>query len=1053
MVRKNYPITNPNPSFPEIEEKILKYWEARDIFQKSVDQKDESNQFIFYDGPPFANGLPHYGHLLTGFIKDTYARFQTMLGKRVERRFGWDCHGLPAEMEAEKDLSLSGCLSIKEYGVEKFNSHCRTSVLKYTDQWEKYVSRQGRWVDFRNSYKTMDLKFMESVMWGFKELYKKGYVYHDVRVMPYSWACQTPLSNFETKLDNAYRQRTDKAVTIAFQCKEIPSFLKQDSRINRCFLCAWTTTPWTLVSNLAIAVNKDIKYSVFFKNSDCYILSESAFAEYKAEFGEAEKITTIDGKDLEGISYLSLFEYFKDHKNAFKVLVGDFVTDKDGTGIVHIAPAFGEEDQMLCKNYNIDPVCPIDEGAIFTASVSDFAGMHIFDANDLIIKKLKRDQKWIKTEQYIHEYPHCWRTDKPLIYKAVPSWYIRVSAFKDKMAELNKQINWIPEYVKDNLFGKWLEGAKDWSISRNRFWGTPIPIWISDNPLYPRIDVYGSIKELERDFGVTINDLHRPFIDTLVRPNPDDPSGKSYMRRVPDVFDCWFESGSMPYAQLHYPFASKELFENRFPADFITEYTAQTRGWFYTLMVLSTALFEKPPFLNCICHGVVLDASGQKLSKRLQNYPDSFEIFNKYGSDALRFTMLSSRVVNGGELLLDKEGVMVYDALRLYIKPIWHAYHFFSMYANADKITAKICFRYENFLDIYIVSQLKISIDQIKTALQAFDTQAACQKVGDFFESLNNWYIRRSRERFWKSEASKDKEDAYNALFTCLLSIVKASSCLVPMITEEIYLGLLGQEGKESVHLEDFPVLNEIKVDFELLDNMSKVRSICNAALFIRNKVNIKIKQPLKTLTIAIEDQESVEKFVNLIKDETNVKQVLFTKNYSEFSKRTLSLNLSQIAKRIPAKVKSLIESVKNSDWNIEGEKVRVGNYMLENSEYELVTESIAGDSVKIIPDLNCIVCIDTKIDKELKDEGIARDFVRFVQQLRKESGLDITTKIALSIYCKEAEMRKSLLNHESFIEKQTLSKMNFTKEAIQNGKRAEIDQSEIYFAIDPSFL
>jgi isoleucyl-tRNA synthetase len=1048
-VKKSYPTTNPNPNFPEIEEKILQYWKERNVFQKSIDQKDESNQFNFYDGPPFANGLPHYGHLLTGFIKDTYARFQTTLGKKVERRFGWDCHGLPAEMEAEKELKLSGCLSIKEHGIEKFNNHCRVSVLKYTQQWEKYVNRQGRWVDFQNSYKTMDLNFMESVMWGFKELYKKGYVYHDVKVMPYSWACQTPLSNFETKLDNSYRERADKAVTVAFQCKKVPSFLKQDPRVLRCFLCAWTTTPWTLVSNLAIAINKNIKYAVFLKNSDCYILAESAIAKYKSEFNEAVKIATVSGMDLAGIVYFPLFEYFKEQKNAFKVLIGDFVTDKDGTGIVHIAPAFGEEDQILCKAHDIHPVCPIDEGAIFTTSVSDFAGMHIFDANDLIIKRLKLDHKWIKTEQYIHEYPHCWRTDKPLIYKAVPSWYVKVSAFKDKMVELNKQINWTPGYVKDNLFGKWLEGAKDWAISRNRFWGTPIPIWVSDNPLYPRIDVYGSIKELEEDFGVKITDLHRPFIDELVRPNPDDPSGKSLMKRVPEVFDCWFESGSMPYAQVHYPFASKELFENHFPADFITEYTAQTRGWFYTLMVLSTALFEKPPFLNCICHGVALDASGQKLSKRLQNYPDPFEIFNKYGADALRFTMLSSRVVNGGELLLDKEGVMIYDTLRLHIKPIWQAYHFFSMYANADKVTAKICFKYRNFLDIYIISQLKISIDRIKTALQAFDTQAAYQEVGNFFEALNNWYIRRSRERFWKSQASKDKEDAYNTLFTCLVSMVKASSCLVPLISEEIYLGLLNNCGKESVHLEDFPVLDEVKIDSELLGNMSKVRSICNAALFIRNKINIKIKQPLKTLTIAIEDEKSIEKFINLIKDEANVKQVVFTKNYSKFSKKTLSLNLPQIAKRIPEKVKSLIESVKNLDWNIEGEKARVGNHILENSEYELITESTAGDSVKIIPNLNCIVCLDTKIDKKLKNEGVARDFVRFVQQARKDSGLDIAARINLSVNCTNEETYKGLLAHSSFIEKQTLSKMNFTQDALHNSKHAQIDQAEIFFTIN----
>ncbi len=896
---KHYPEPNQDFNFAKSEEEILKFWQENKIFEKSIQNRDYSNleetdstspagccvkgdcdshkkmdsdfrrnddggnEFVFYDGPPFANGLPHYGHLLTGYIKDIFARYQTIKGKKVERKFGWDTHGLPVEMEVEKELGVSGQIAIKEYGIEKFNAACKTSVMKYAGEWENYVSRQGRWVDFKDGYKTMDVNYMESVIWAFGELYKKGLMYEDLRVVPYSWACQTPLSNFETRMDNSYRRKESKAVTVKFEldCSD-PSqnFVTQNFTLPqgednkpRIFLLAWTTTPWTLPSNLALAVGKDIDYVAvtnhhpleggsnsrreFGEGSEIYILAESCIEKYKKEFGEIEIIKKLKGSDLLKLNYKPLFPYFEgfkegrvyttskpgyvlpltQYRNCFTILHGDFVSTEDGTGIVHMAPGFGEDDQLLCKANNIPTICPVDEGGKFAnivvsgaafnfldfnyqnQNLPNLKGRQVFETNDDIIKYLKAQGSWLKTEQYFHNYPHCWRTDTPLIYKAVPSWYVEVTKIRDQMVANNQQINWIPDNIKDGQFGKWLEGARDWSISRNRFWGCPVPVWKSNDPAYPRIDVYGSLAEMEKDFGKLPIDkegkvnLHRPFIDDLTRPNPNDPTGESQMVRVTDVLDCWFESGSMPYAQCHYPFENKEWFENNFPADFITEYLAQTRGWFYTLMVLSTALFGKPPFKNVICHGTILDENSQKLSKRLKNYADPLEIFAEYGSDAMRFYMISQPVMKGQELRIDKEGKAIRDTLRLAIKPLINAYNFFCLYANSDGIKAEkisSSAAVKNTMDRYILAKLKSAVLKIDQAMENYDTPTACNEFTGFFEVLNNWYIRRSRNRFWKSEIDEDKTGAYNTLYTVLLTMCEACSPLLPFTTEKVWKDL-----------------------------------------------------------------------------------------------------------------------------------------------------------------------------------------------------------------------------------------------------------------------
>ena len=1060
MKKKLYPEVQSNADFPEIEKKIIEYWQKNNIFQRSVAERPTvknqiNNEFIFYDGPPFANGLPHYGHLLTGYIKDVFARYQTTKGKKVERRFGWDCHGLPAEMGAEKELGFSGRVAITKFGIDKFNEHCRSSVMKYASEWEEYVKRQARWVDFENSYKTMDISFMESVLWAFKELYKKGLVYESMRVMPYSWACETALSNFETRLDNSYRERADKAVTVSFVLTNPPSgfagppfLLKEAFKEYR--LLAWTTTPWTLPSNLALAVGNEIEYAFVPKNNICYILAKSAVAKYAKEFGieniDKAEFQTIKGEKLAGLIYKPVFDYFAGHQNSFRIFSGNFVVEGDGTGIVHMAPAFGEDDQLLCASNNIELVCPVDNAGKFTKEVPDFEGMQVFEANDKIIIKLKEQGNWFKTEQYIHNYPHCWRTDTPLIYKAVPSWYVKVTDFKDRMCELNQQINWIPENVKDGLFGKWLENARDWSISRNRFFGTPIPIWKSDNPTYPRVDVYGSIAELEQDFGVKIKDLHRPHIDLLTRPNPDDPTGNSTMRRVEDVFDCWFESGSMPYAQVHYPFENKDWFEKHFPADFIVEYSAQTRGWFYTLMVLSTALFDRPPFLNCICHGVILDSTGQKLSKRLNNYADPLEMFGKYGSDALRVTMLSSSIVKGHELLIDKEGKMVFDTLRLFIKPIWNAYHFFTMYANADNIKAKLSFESSSVLDRYILSKLKITVEKIENSLDVFDTQEAYRVIEVFFEILNNWYIRRSRNRFWKSEKDEDKSSAYNTLFTCIETMCRSMSSLLPLIAEEIYRGINNES--ESVHLMDFPNLAECKIDHELVQVMDQILDICNSALFIRSSENIRVRQPLASITIITKNRSDFRNFEELIIDEINVKSVVYSDKLEDYADKKLSINFPIVGKRLPHKMKEIITAAKSDLWSLENGLLKIANESLSKEEFSLMLEPKNQKGAKSLSNNEGLVLLDLEITKDLHDEGIARDLIRHVQQARKEADFDISDRIKLQLIT-DLDLSNIIKNYGELIFNQTLSRLSelvsadFTTEVELQGKKLIIKISK----------
>jgi isoleucyl-tRNA synthetase len=990
-VTRAYPPVEQNPNFPDLEQKVAARWTSERTFERSIEQRKEqgAGEFVFYDGPPFANGLPHYGHLVTGFVKDLVPRYQTMKGKAVDRRFGWDCHGLPAELHSEKELNLSGRQSIVEYGIERFNAHCRRSVLQFTDDWEYYVTRQGRWVDFRNDYKTMDRSFMESVLWAFKTLWDKGLIYEGYRVVPYSWAVQTPLSNFETRLDNSYRMRQDPALTVGFTLDKAPGEEIAPK------LYAWTTTPWTLPSNLALAVAPEADYAVLAKGGERAILAEARIEAYRKELDGYEVVGTIKGSELVGRRYTPLFPFFKDAPNAFQVIAGDFVELDGGTGVVHLAPAFGEDDMRVATAAGIPVIDPVDLAGNFTDQVPPYAGKNVFEANKDIIRDLKEAGRVLRHESYDHSYPHCWRTDQPLIYKAVQSWYVKVSAFRDRMVELNQGIKWVPDHVRDGLFGKWLENAHDWNISRNRFWGSPLPVWKSDDPNYPRIDVYGSIEELERDFGVKLEDLHRPAIDQLTRPNPDDPTGKSTMRRIEDVFDCWFESGSMPFAQVHYPFENKDWFESHFPGDFIVEYVAQTRGWFYTLMVLSTALFDKAPFKSCICHGVVLDENKQKLSKRLKNYPDPVDVFNTHGADALRWYMVSSPLLAGGDLAMPRDGRAIAETVRQVMLPLWNAFYFFTLYANTDGYKATFRTDAAGELDRYVLAKTGDFVRAVESALDDLDIPRATAAYLPFIDTLNNWYIRRSRDRFWGAEMTQDKRDAYDTLYTVLVTATRALAPFLPFLTEHMHAVLCDDA---SVHLADWPDADALPADAELVRRMDLAREVCSAALAIRTDKGLRVRQPLRSLTVAYADCATLEPMRDLIADEVNVKEVALVDDPGRFGKTVVAVD-PKVGKRLGKALGAVRKAGLEGAWTPgEAGRVVVEGAIIEPGEFQFRFEAKGGVDAMPFASGTGVVVLDTALDAALEREGVARDLIRLVQTARKDAGLDVADRIVLEL-------------------------------------------------------
>ncbi|MFT4156362.1 MAG: isoleucine--tRNA ligase [Microbacterium sp.] len=1026
----------PSPRFPEIEREVLGFWKADDTFRASIEQREGNEEWVFYDGPPFANGLPHYGHLLTGYAKDVFPRFQTMLGKKVDRVFGWDTHGLPAELEAMKQLGLTEKSEIEEMGIGVFNAKARESVLTYTREWQDYVTRQARWVDFERGYKTLDLGYMESVLWAFKTLYDKGLAYEGYRVLPYCWRDETPLSNHELRMDDdVYQDRQDPSVTVTF-----PLTGDKAERLGFTGVraLAWTTTPWTLPTNLALAVGPDIEYVVLpvgpadpasgSAPAPRYLLARDLLAGYAKDLGYesaddalAAVQATVRGAELADVTYERLFDYFADADtygtaNAWRILVDDYVTTTDGTGIVHQAPAYGEDDQRVAGAAGIPTILSLDDGGKFLPAVTDVAGMLWMDANTPLIRLLRAEGRLVREQSYMHSYPHCWRCRNPLIYKAVSSWFVRVTDIKDRLLANNEQITWVPENVKHGQFGKWLEGARDWSISRNRYWGSPIPIWKSDDPEHPRVDAYGSLAELERDFGALPRneagevDLHRPYIDDLTRPNPDDPTGKSTMRRIEDVFDVWFDSGSMPYAQVHYPFENQEWFDTHAPADFIVEYIGQTRGWFYVMHVLSTALFDRPAFTGVSCHGIVLGSDGYKMSKSLRNYPDVSEVLDRDGSDAMRWFLMSSSVLRGGNLAVTEEGIRA--GVREFLLPLWNSWYFFATYANAADSSAGSAAGYEaswrtdstDVLDRYILARLGDLVREVRSDLEGLDSTTASARLRDFAEVLTNWYIRRSRDRFWAGTATS----AFDTLYTVLETLCRVAAPLVPLISERVWQGLTGGR---SVHLQDWPDADAFGAADDIRDAMDAVRELSSVGNALRKKEKLRVRLPLARLTVVSPAADSLGQFEDILREELNVKSVelvpLTDTAAAEYGiSHRLSINARAAGPRLGKDVQRVIRAAREGLWSEEDGIVTADGIRLEPGEYELVLETTGraeGEALALVPG-GGFVLLDTTTTPDLEAEGLARDVIRAVQETRKNAGFDVSDRIRLDLRFDSAE-------------------------------------------------
>ena len=1021
------PVSN-KVAFPQMEENILKVWEANSTFEKSLKRNEGKERYKFYDGPPFATGLPHYGHLLAGTIKDIVPRYQTMRGKYVERRFGWDTHGLPIEALAQDDLGVAGAPEIKALGIDKFNEHCRSKVLRYVSEWRKTVTRMGRWVDFDHDYKTMNPEFMETIWWVFKQLWNQGRVYKSHRIMPYSWKLSTPLSNFEA--GSNYKDVQDPTVTVrtpvvAFGADRISDLKSQISDVGgqisklqalkdagtTIYLLIWTTTPWTLPENLMMCAGAKIDYVAVRDVTDdkkpIYIMAKARLPHIFKKEEQYELVAEFKGTELKGTEYEPIFPYFADKKaeGAFRVLNDDYVTTDDGVGIVHIAPAYGEDDFRVCQEAGMHAIVdPLDQACAFTDQVPEYKGRFCKDCDKDIIKRLKAEGKLVHQATIVHSYPFCDRTDTPLIYRAIDAWYVKVEDLHERLAKNNAKVHWTPAYVGEKRFGNWLEEARDWNISRNRFWGSCIPVWINDADPDDMICV-GSIKELEELSGEKVTDLHKHFVDKIVI----QKDGKTY-HRTPEVLDCWFESGSMPYAQAHY--MGEGDFKDYFPADFIAEGLDQTRGWFYTLMVLGTCLFDQSPYKNVIVNGLVLAEDGKKMSKRLKNYPDPTKMLDTYGADAIRLYMIYSPVVKAESLKFSEKGVQ--QLMRDLLIPWWNAYSFFVTYANVDGFNdAEVVYpESDNVLDKWIVSSMETLINDVTAAMDEYDLQRSVRPFVKFVEDLTNWYIRRSRRRFWKSTNDGDKLNAYRTLRYVLVQLSKVAAPFTPFIAEEIYTNLKGASDPESVHLCDFPTANAAARDLDLEKRMADVQAAVELGRRLRADNDLKVRQPLACLKLAGGDVKGLEE---LIEDELNVKKVEFIADETELCDVTFKANFKTLGKKCGPKMKAVaaaIAGAKKVPFECEGFTI---------TEEDVIVTRTPKDDLVVASQGAIVVGLETALTPELIAEGNAREFVSHVQSMRKEADFEVVQRIAVTVSC-DAEMKAALEAHLDYVRNEILA-------------------------------
>jgi isoleucyl-tRNA synthetase len=1047
MTSETFRRAEPNVSFPALEEETLALWDRLDAFATSVNMRAPESEYTFYDGPPFVTGSPHYGNLLAGVIKDIVPRYWTMRGHRVERRFGWDTHGLPIEMEVQKILGLSGPGDIEAFGIDRFNEACRAHVQTNTESWETITRRIGRWVDFENDYKTMDLDFMESVWWVFRRLWDKGLIYRDFKVLPYSSGASTPLSNFEANLD--YRDINDPAITVRLRVLQTHGPVREGD-----YLTIWTTTPWTLPGNLAVAVGEDILYSAIDVDGERHWVAANLAESFWPGANVARQAR---GGELTGTQYEPPFSYFEEERDrgAFRVIASPEVTTEEGTGLVHMAPAYGEADFYALAEAGLSVMLdPVDAEARFTDAVPDVAGMYVKDADAKLIELLKRRGSLIKRDQIRHSYPFCYRTGTPLIYKAIPTWFVRVEQFKDRMVELNETIHWVPEYVGTRRFGNWLENARDWAISRNRYWGSCIPVWECTD--CGEQTCIGSIKELAEVSGVHLDDLHKHIVDAVTIPCS---TCTGTMHRVPEVLDVWFESGSMPYAQIHYPFENEAAFARRFPADFIAEGLDQTRGWFYTLLVLATGLFDDIPFQNCVVNGLILAEDGRKMSKSLKNYPDPNEILARHGADALRAYLINSPLLRAEPLRFTEDGMR--EVTRAVMLPLWNAYSFLTTYAEADGITrshldAAPAAEDRPEIDRWILSVLQSLIAEVNLLMEGYYLYSVVPPMIGFIDHLTNWYIRRSRRRFWRtrSDDDTDKLAAFATLYEVLVTFSKVIAPVLPFVTEELYQRLVvdhrptGTDGPLSVHHTDYPEPRADLISIELENAMKWVRQVVALGRSLRVTHGLKVRQPLPSLTVLTRDETAAAAVAShawLITEELNVKEVLVGRDDEELVDLHIKPDFKRLGPRLGTDVRAVAAALEQLDQQavqqiVDGASMVVAGH--EIGPADVVVQRVPRAGMVVAADGPLSVAINTTVTPELEIEGAARELINRIQQMRRDAGFEVADRVKVEWSSDSQRIAAAFETHANIIAAEVLA-VEVTRQVQVPGSPVEIDGEE----------